>query len=206
MKLYYYPGACSMAAHIVLREALYVFDLDKVDLAAKTTAGGEDYKQVNAKGYVPALRLDDGQVLTENAVILQCLADLKPASGLIPPPGTMERYRLMEWLNFIATEVHKSLGALFNPRITPEWKDQLITLFTRRADWIAGQLVKQPADQHYLMGKDFTVADAYLFTVLNWCGLFHIDLSPWPALQDYMSRIATRPSVIAAMRAEGLLA
>jgi glutathione S-transferase len=202
MKLYYYPGACSLAAHIVLREATHVFELDKVDLVAKTTAAGEDYKQVNAKGYVPALRLDDGQVLTEDAVILQYVADLKPHSGLAPALGTMERYRLMEWLNFIATEVHKTLGALFNARITPEWKDHQIALFGRRAGWLAGQLAGRPC----LMGEDFTVADAYLFTVLNWCNLFHIDLSPWPELRDYMARIAARPAVIAAMRAEGLIA
>jgi glutathione S-transferase len=201
MKLYYYPGACSMAVHIVLREAGYAFDLDKVDLAAKTTADGEDYNLVNTKGYVPALRLDDGQVLSEDAVILQYLADHKPESGLAPPLGGMERYRLMEWLNFIASEVHKTLGALFNPRITPDWKDNQITLFSRRASWLAEQLAERP----YLMGANFSVADAYLFTVLNWCKLFHIDLGLWPVLQDYMARIASRPAVQAAMKAEGLL-
>ena len=190
MKLYYYPGACSMAVHIVLREAGYAFAIDKVDLTAKTTAGGEDYKQVNAKGYVPALRLDDGQVLTEDAVILQYLADHKPESGLAPPAGSMERYRLMEWLNFIASEVHKTLGALFNPKITAEWKDHQVTLFGRRAGWLAEQL----SDRPYLMGANFSIADAYLFTVLNWCNLFHIDLSLWPVLRDYMARIAARPS------------
>jgi len=201
MKLYFYPGACSMAVHIVLLEAGYTFDLDKVDLAAKITAGGEDFKLVNAKGYVPALRLDDGQVLTEDAVILQYLADKKPASGLAPPMGSMERYRLMEWLNFTATEIHKTLGALFNPRMTPEWKANQIATFSRRADWLAGRLQDQP----YLMGDGFTVADAYLFTVLNWCNLFQIDLSPWPAIQSFMQRIAGRAAVRNAMKAEGLL-
>jgi glutathione S-transferase len=200
MKLYYYPGACSMAAHIVLREAGYDFELDKVDLAAKTTASGEDFNQVNAKGYVPALRLDDGQVLTEDAVILQYLADLKPEAHLAPPAGGLECYRQLEWLNFIATEIHKTLGALFNPRITPEWKDNQITVFGRRAAWLSRQL----ADRPYLMGENFGIADAYLFTVLNWCKLFHIDLDSWPELQEYMVRIAARHSVQAAMKAEGL--
>lgn len=202
MKLYYYPGACSLAVHIVLREAGYDFELDKVDLANKTTASGEDFRMVNAKGYVPALRLDDGQVLTEDAVILQYLADLKPEAGLAPRAGGLECYRQLEWLNFIATEIHKTLGALFNPRITPEWKDCQIALFGRRAAWLSRQL----ADQPYLTGQNFSIADAYLFAVLGWCKLFNIDLSPWPNLLDFMARIAARPAVQAAMKAEGLIA
>jgi glutathione S-transferase len=200
MKLYYYPGACSLAVHICLREAGYDFELERVDFATGTTAGGENYAEVNAKGYVPALRLDDGQVLTEDAVLLQFLADQRPASALAPPLGTRERYRLMEWLNFIATEVHKTLGALFNPAITPEWKESQIALFRRRADWIAAQL----EDRAFLMGSTYGVADAYLFTVLGWCSRFEIDLSPWPALQEHMARVGARPAVREAMRAEGL--
>jgi glutathione S-transferase len=202
MKLYYYPGACSMAAHIVLREAGIEFELDKVDLAVRTTASGEDYKQVNPKGYVPALRLDDGQVLTEDGVILQYLADLRPEAGLAPVMGSMERYRLMEWLNFIATEVHKTLGALFNPKITPEWKENQIALFGRRAEFLDRWL----ASHHHLMGDAFGIADAYLFTVVNWCNLFHIDLTGWPDLANYMARMAGRPAVQAAMKAEGVSA
>jgi glutathione S-transferase len=190
-----------MAVHICLREADYEFEIDKVDFLTNRTAGGEDYKAVNANGYVPALRLDDGQVLTEDAVILQYLADQRPAAALAPPAGGMERYRLMEWLNFIATEVHKTLGALFNPKITPEWKDNQIELFSRRADWIAREL----AEREYLTGAEFSIADAYLFTVLGWCKLFEIDLGPWPVLQEYMARVATRPAVQAAMQAEGLI-
>ncbi len=201
MKLYYYPGACSMAAHIVLREAGYDFDLDEVDLANKTTQAGEDYRQVNPKGYVPALRLDNGQVLTEDAVILQYLADQKPEAGLVPKVGTLEHYRVLEWLNFIATELHKTLGALFNSRITPEWKDSLIALFGRRAAWLSRQL----GGQEYLMGNAYTVADAYLFTVLGWCKIFDIDLGSWPNLQQHMARVAARPGVQAAMQAEGLI-
>ncbi|MGE5240355.1 MAG: glutathione transferase GstA [Bacteroidota bacterium] len=201
MKLYFSPGACSLAPHIVLREAGYQFDLDKVDLARKQTAGGEDYNTVNPKGYVPALRLDDGQILTEAAVILQYLADHKPEARLAPKAGTMERYHLMEWLNFIASEIHKTLGALFNPRLTPEWKDDRIALFGRRCDFLVRTLDGKP----YLMGDQFSVADAYLFTILGWANLFKLDLSKWPALQSYFTRIAARPAVQQAMKAEGLI-
>ncbi len=201
MKLYYYPGACSMSVHIALREAAYQFELDKVDLGAKRTASDEDYKQVNAKGYVPALRLDDGEVLTEDAVLLQYVADHKPDAALAPPLGSMERYRLMEWLNFISSEIHKTLGALFNPKVTPEWRDNQVALFGRRANWLVAQLGNKP----YLMGDIFTVADAYLFTVLRWCKLHKVDTSNWPVLNDYSARIAKRPAVVAAMKAEGLI-
>ena len=201
MKLYYYPGACSMAPHIVLREAGYTFDLDKVDLVNKRTASGEDYSKVNPKGYVPAVKLDDGQVLTEVAVILQYLADQKPQSGLAPKAGTMERYRLMEWLNFVATEIHKTLGALFNPNITPEWKENQITLFGRRCDILTRNL----GGKQYLMGDKFSLADAYLFTILNWSNFLNVDMSKWPELKGYMARVAARPAVKEAMKAEGLV-
>ncbi len=200
MKLYYAPGACSMAPHITLREAGYKFDLERVDLAKKQTASGEDYMRINPKGYVPALGLDDGQILTEVAVILQYLADRKPESGLAPKAGTMDRYRLMEWLNFIAAEIHKSLGALFNPKITPEWKENQIGLFGRRCDFLARKL---DGDQ-YLMGEKFSVADAYLFTILNWTHFLHVDTSKWPTLKDYQARVAARPAVVETMKAEGL--
>ena len=201
MKLYYYPGACSMAVHIALREAGIPFDLDKVDLAKKRAESGEDYAKVNPKGYVPALRLDDGQILTEVAVLLQYVADLKPASGLAPKAGTIERYRLMEWLNFISSEVHKTLSALFNPKITPEWKDNQVALFGRRCDFLVQQLGGKPL----LTGDKFTIADAYLFTILGWAHLFKLDMGKWPALQSYAARIAARPAVKEAMKAEGLL-
>lgn len=201
MKLYYSPGACSLAVHIVLREADFEFELDKVDLREKKTASGEDYNLVNAKGYVPALRLDDGQVLTENAVLLQYVADQKLQAGLAPPWGSMERYRLMEWLSFISTEIHKTLGALFNPKITPEWRENQVALFGRRADWLAEKL----ANRHYLLGDRFSVADGYLFTVLRWCQLHKVDTSRWPVLNDFQQRVAHRPAVQAAMEAEGLI-
>jgi len=201
VKLYYYPGACSMAVHIALREAGIAFDLVKVEFPKHQTAGGEDYYKINPKGYVPALRLDDGQVLTEDAVLLQYVADLKPDSGLAPRAGTMERYRLMEWLNFIASEVHKTLGALFNPKITPEWKEDRIALFGRRCDFLVKALGSKP----YLMGDKFTIADAYLFTILGWTNLFKLDMSRWPVLSSYADRIAARPTVKEAMKAEGLI-
>ena len=201
MKLYYAPGACSMAVHIVLRETGQKFDMVKVDLRQHQTASGEDFYKINPKGYVPALRLDDGQVLTENAVILQYVADQKPESGLAPRAGTMERYRLMEWLNFISSEVHKTLGALFNPKITPEWKEDRIALFGRRCDYLVQALGGKP----YLMGYRYTIADAYLFTILGWAIYFKLDMSQWPALKEYADRIAARPAVKEAMRAEGLI-
>jgi len=198
MKLYYLPGACSMAAHIILREAGYTFEIDKLNLATQLTAAGEDYRAVNSGGYVPALRLDSGDVLTEDTVVLQYLADQKPEAALAPPMGTMERYRLMEWLNFIATELHKNLGALFNPNITPEWKVQQIEMFSRRADWLDGQM----ADRPFLMGARFSVADAYLFTVIGWCPKLGIEIDRWPALKKHHALVAARPAVIATIQAE----
>jgi glutathione S-transferase len=201
MKLYLYPGACSMAVDIALRESGQRFDAEKVDLAKKQTETGEDYLQINPKGYVPALKLDSGEVLTEVAAILQYVADLKPETGLAPKAGSMERYRLIEWLNFISAEVHKTLGALFNPKITSEWKDNQVALFGRRCNFLASRLDGQP----FLMGQSFTVADAYLFTILGWTSLFKLDLGKWPALGNYVARIAARPAVRETMQAEGLI-
>lgn len=201
MKLYYSPGACSLAPHIVLREAGYAFDLVKVDIPNKKTESGGDYWQINPKGYVPALQLDSGEVLTEVGVICQYLADQKPGSGLAPKAGTMERYRLMEWLNFVATEVHKSIGALFNPKMTPEMKEVQLGVIERRLN----ALEKMLAGKQYLMGEKFCVADAYLFTVLNWTSLHKIDMAQWPKIRDFMARVAARPEVQEAMKAEGLL-
>ncbi|MGJ0484685.1 MAG: glutathione transferase GstA [Methylomicrobium sp.] len=200
MKLYFAPGACSMAPHIVLREAAYSFDLEKVDLAKKQTESGENYLDINPKGYVPALRLDDGEVLTEVAVILQYLADQKPDSGLAPTLGTKERYRLMEWLNFISSELHKLFGSLFNPKIPAEWRENQLERLGQRFDYLAHRL----NGKLYLAGDQFTVADAYLFTVLNWSPVLKVDINKWPKLQEYVAQIAARPSVVEAMRAEGL--
>ncbi len=201
MKLYYVPGACSMAPHIALREAGLAFDIDKMDPTTHRTEKGEDYLKVNPKGSVPALRLDNGDVLTEAAVILQYIADQRPASGLAPAAGGMPRYRLAEWLNFIATEIHKQLGPFFNPKLPPEWKANQIELLSRRFDILADHL----KSHLYLMGDGFTVADAYLFTALSWCNLLKLDLSRWPALTEYHGRIAGRPAVQVTLKAEGLV-
>jgi len=201
MKLYFSPGACSLAPHIVLHEAGFHFETEKVDIPAKKTASGADYWQINPKGYVPTLELDSGERLTEVSTILQYLADQKPESGLAPEIGTMARYRLMEALNFVATEVHKSVGALFNPQMTPEMKDVQKAYITRRFD----ALNRMMDGQSYLTGDRFTVADAYLFNVLRWCGFHKIDLTAWPNIAAFVERIASRPQVQAAMRAEGLI-
>jgi glutathione S-transferase len=200
MKLYYAPGACSMAPHIVLREAGFKFDLEKVDIPNKKTAGGDDFWKINPKGYVPALLLDDGQVLTEVGVLCQYLADQKPESGLAPKLGTMERYRLMEMLNFTATEIHKQIGALFNPMMTPDMKEVQRGTIERRFN----ALEKSLEGKQYAMGDKFSVADAYLFTVLNWTNLHKIDLAKWPNIKSYVARVAARPAVQETLKAEGL--
>lgn len=201
MKLYYSPGACSLAPHIVLREAGYAFDAIRVDIPNKKTEHGDDYWKINPKGYVPALALDNGEVLSEAAVICQYLADQKPESGLAPALGTMERYRLMEWLNFVTAEVHKMIGALFNPKMTPEMKAVQIAVIERRLNALENML----EGRQYLMGDRFSIADAYLFNVFNWTKIHKIDTSKWPKLEALIARVAARPKVQEAMRAEGLL-
>jgi glutathione S-transferase len=202
MKLYYAPGACSMAAHILLQELGYRFDLERVDLRAGRTSSGTEYSAVNPKGYVPALVLDDGQVLTEVVAILQYLADSRPELGLAMPSGDLAHYRLLEWLSFISSEVHKTLGALFNPSLPAECRGVPLALFERRCDWLAGALGEGP----FLMGERYTIADPYLFTVLNWTSMLGVDLGRWPALGDYLARVAARPAVQDTLRAEGLAA
>jgi len=201
MKLYHKPGACSLSPHIVLREAGLAFELERVDLASKKTGSGGDYLGVNPKGYVPALALDDGQLLTEGPAIVQYLADLAPEKHLAPPAGTMARVRLQEWLNFIASELHKGFSPLYNPRAPEEWKGVARELLAKRIALVAERLT----GRDYLMGDDFTVADAYLFTVLNWAGFAQVDLSPGPVLGAYQARVAARPAVRAALQAEGLI-
>ena len=200
MKLYYVPGVCSLAAHITLRESGLPFTLDKMDRDTRVTESGENYLLANPKGSVPALRLDNGEILTEVGVILQYIADQAPPSGLAPAAGSMERYRLMEWLNYIATEVHKQFSPFFNPKLPPEWRDNQLGVLARRFDYLTQRLGQQP----YLMGERFTIADAYLFVVLRWCARLKIDLGPWPALTEYLARITARPAVQAALKAEGL--
>jgi len=201
MKLYYSPGACSLSPHIVLAEAGLSCEFEKVDLSSKRTERGTDYLSINPKGYVPALELDDGEVLTEGPAITQYLADRVPEKQLAPPAGSMARYRLQEWLNFISTELHKSFSPLFNPAASDEWKAAVKELLGRRMAVIAKQLEAK----NFITGETFTVADAYLFTVLRWAAYVKFDLSPWPVLAAYMERVAARPAVQQALREEGLI-
>ena len=200
MKLYYAPGACSLAAHIALEEAGLAYQLAKVDLGTKSIKGGGDYRAVNEKGSVPALELDDGGVLTENAVVLQYIADQNPGAALAPQPGTFARYRLAEWLNFIATEIHKGFGPLWNPENPDAVKDAARAAIAKRFDYAGKRLASTP----YLMGDTFTVADAYLYVMLTWTGKLGVDLAKWPMLAAYQARIAARPAVQRARAGEGL--
>jgi len=200
MKLYYSPGACSLAPHIALNEAGLAHDAVKVDLRTHKLADGTDYTTINPKGYVPLLETDDGTRLSEVAVLLQYIADRKPGT-LAPAFGTMERYRLMEWLNFIATEIHKQFGPLWDPTTPDATKEKQRATLAKRFDYVAKTLSVQP----YLTGDAFTIADAYLFTVVNWSGMLNVDLSPWPALQQFQARVAARPKVNATLVAEGLV-
>lgn len=199
MKLYYSPGACSLSPHIVALEADLPLQLEKTDLAKKTTASGEDFLKVNAKGYVPALKLDDGSVLTEGPAIVQYLADKAPASKLIPAAGTLERYRVLEWLNFISTELHKTFSPLFNPTTTDARKQEVREYLAKRFTTVEQQLAKTP----FITGDSFTVADAYLFTVLGWGKYVNVELPK--SLQDYLGRVFQRPAVQQALKEEGLI-
>jgi glutathione S-transferase len=201
MKLYYSPGACSLSPHIALREAGIDAELVKVDTKIHTLADGSDYYAINAKGYVPTLELDDGQRLTEGPAIVQYIADRKPAAGLAPTAGTLERYRLQEWLNFITAELHKQFSPLFAADTPADYRPIARQRIVKRFDWLAAEL----AHRAYLLGDRFTVADGYLFTVLNWSKFVGIDLANWPALVAYQARVAARPKVREAMIAEGLL-
>lgn len=200
MKLYYSPGACSLAPHIVANELGLVLDMEKVDIPAKKTETGADFWAINVKGYVPTLKLDDGTVLTEVGVVIQYMADQKPDSGLTAKAGSMERYRQMEALNFVAAEVHKQLGALFNPKMTPEMREVQLGTIGRRLD----ALEKMLAGKEYLANNKFSVADAYLFTVLNWTGGLKVDLAKWPNIKAFYARIGARPAVQKTLKEEGL--
>ena len=198
MKLFYAPGACSLSPDIVAREAGIDLPLQKVDLKTKTIASEGDYFAINPKGSVPALQLDDGQVLTEGPTIVQYLADLKPATGLAPPAGTMGRYRLQEWLGYINSELHKTYSPLFRPDTPAETRTERLAYLGKRYDIVEKRLAAHP----YLMGESFTVADAYLFTVTNWAPGVKFDLAPFPNVRAFQERVAARPAVKAAMQAE----
>lgn len=200
MKLYYAPYTCSLSPHIVLRELGLPFDLVRVDNKTKQTADGRDFRAVNPKGYVAALELDNGRVLTEGPAIVQYLADLKPESGLAPRVGTWERVRLQEWLNFVTSEIHAGSAPLFNAALPEEAKAFFRDKLFKRFDFLQDTLSKED----HLTGASFSVVDAYLFTVLGWCRFFSIDLGRWPALPAYVKRIGARPAVQAALRAEAV--
>jgi glutathione S-transferase len=200
MKLYYAPGACSLSPHIALREAGLPFTMEKVDLRAKETENGGDYRAINPRGYVPALELEDGRVVVEGPVIVQMIADLAPEKGLGAAFGSDERYQLMDWLAFISTELHKGFSPFFNPALNDEarksFKERLALRFAYLTDALG--------DKPYLMGENFSVADGYLFTVLRWAKGFKFDVGP--KLDAYFDRVSARPAVKAALEAEGLLA
>lgn len=200
MKLYFSPGACSLSPHIVLREIGQKFDLAKVDLASKKTDAGEDYTRVNPKGYVPALEIKDGEVLTEGPAIVQYLADNAKATDILPAPGTIQRYRAVEWLNFITSEIHKAFGSLFSKTLNEDARKAVIDRLSSRFAYLDQHLTKSK----YLLGEAFSVADAYLWTCLRWAQGLGIDLAKWTHLADYVRRVGERPSVRDALKAEGL--
>jgi glutathione S-transferase len=200
MKLFFSPGACSLSPHIALRESGLQFQVEKVDLGTKKTESGQDFNAINPKGYVPALQLEDGSVLTEGPAIVQYIADKAPQAKLAPANGTVDRYRLQEWLNFIGTEIHKNFSYLFG-------KDEAMKTYaraalTKRFDGLRATFEK---GSPFLMGDQFTVADGYLFTVLNWGGFVGLDISQWPYLKDFHARVGARAKVQEALKAEGLM-
>lgn len=201
MKLHYSPGACSLAPHIVLHEAGLPFTLVKVNLKAHKFQDGSDYYPVAPKGQVPLLELDSGEHLSEGPAIMQYLADQVPEKNLAPANGTMARYRLQEWLNFVTSELHKGVGGLFNPAMPEDGKAVIRAKATSKLQWVDEQL----AGKQYLMGEAFTIADAYLFTVTSWTAHTGIDISGMKNLGAFQARMAARPAVQAAMKAEGLL-
>jgi glutathione S-transferase len=200
MKLYYMKGACSLASYISLNEAGIQFDAIEVDHKTHKTSDGEDLNAINGKGYVPVLRLDNGEILTENVAVLSYIADLNPSANLAPPAGTFDRYRLLESLAYIGSEVHKNFGPLFDPKGSEDVKRFVRGNLDKRLAWLDKSLGSKP----FLLGTHFSVADAYLFVVLSWTSGVGIDLARWPSLKSHNERVGKRPSVVAARKAEGL--
>ncbi|QHB32538.1 glutathione transferase GstA [Yersinia canariae] len=198
MKLFYKPGACSLSPHIVLRESGLDFSIESVDLATKKTETGEDYLSINPKGQVPALLLDDGSLLTEGVAIVQYLADKVPDRHLIAPSGTLSRYHAIEWLNFVATELHKGFSPLFNPKTPDEYKAIACERLDKQFSYVDSELAKHD----YLLGSKFSVADAYLFTVTRWANALKLEIKQRSHLDKFMARVAERPAVKAALAAE----
>jgi glutathione S-transferase len=201
MKLYYSPGACSLSPHIALHEAGLAFEAIAAPTKTHKLADGTDYYSINPLGYVPLLVLDDGRQLREGPAIVQYIADQAPEKQLAPVAGSFERYKLQEWLTFIGTELHKGFSPLFTPGMPEEVKTAALTRLGARLQWVEGELAERP----YLMGQQFSVADAYLFTVVGWSRLVRLDISALPRLGEFMARMRGRPAVQAALRAEGLL-
>lgn len=201
MKLYFSPGACSLSPHIVAHELGLPLKLEKVDAQTKRTETDHDFWQINPKGYVPVLELDNGEVLTEGPAIVQYLADLKPEGKLAPANGTLARARLQEALNYITSEIHKSYSPLFSDATPEATREERKAYLAKRYGFIEKILAKQP----WLLGEHFTVADAYLFTVTRWADFVKLDLSAFPHVQAFQKRVAARPAVQAAMAAEGLI-
>ncbi len=201
MRLFYSTGACALSPHIVAQEAGIELRLQKVDLKTKTIASAGDFFAINPKGSVPALELDNGEILTEGPVIAQYLADLKPEKGLAPAAGTFERYRLQEWLGYINSELHKTYSPLFRADTPAETRAERLAYLNKRYALVEKRLEGRP----YLLGAAFTAADAYLFTITNWAAHVKLDLTPFPNLRAFQERVAARPAVQAAMKAEGLV-
>lgn len=201
MKLYFSPGVCSLSPHIALREAGIDVELVKVDIGRHTLPDGSDFHRINPRGYVPVLAFDDGELLSEGPAIVQFIADQRPASGLAPAHGTRARYRLQAWLGFINSELHKAMAPLFDASMPDTVKHGVRAKLIQRFDWVSEQL----QGKAYTMGDTFTVADGYLFTILEWFRFVGLDIERWPVLKDYRNRVAERPAVKAALRAEGLM-
>jgi glutathione S-transferase len=201
MKLYYAPGACSLAPHIVMRELGTKIELVKVDLGTKKTDKGKNFMPINMKGYVPTLEVKKDENLTEVAIILQYLADKSKTTKFLPKAGTMARYRAMETLNFISSELHKSIGGLFNKAMPDEGRKLIAERVAKRLDYVDALLGKQK----FIAGKTYSVADAYAFTVMNWGQWVGVDLKPWKNISKYMEVVSKRPAVQEALKAEGLL-
>lgn len=201
MKLFFSPGACSLSPRIALLEAGIAFTTQQVDTKTKQLAGGGDFWPINGKGSVPVLQLDNGEYLTEGPAIVQYIADQKPESGLAPKAGTMARYRLQEALNFITSEIHKGFSPLFDETLSADAKQNFKDKLGKRFDWLSKQL----EGKTYLLGESFTVADGYLFTVLNWGQWVGVDIAKWPVLVAFQARVSARPKVQEALKAEGLI-
>ncbi len=200
MKLYFSPGVCSLSPHIVLEESGLAYNTEQVDLRTKITATGADYSAVNPKGYVPALELDNGVLLTEGPAIIQFLADQVPDRQLAPANGTLARYQLQSWLTFIGTELHKSFTPFFKPDSTPDMKAAAQANLKQRLGYVNTEL----AGREYLLPEGYSVADIYLFVVLSWARVIKLDLTPWPQLQAFQARVGARPAVQRTLKAEGL--